>query len=305
MSLLSKAVPGKAVGFALVSLMFFAVQSQARSRHDFSVNTGEGPITSCDQIEVSSDGLQVARSEDHLKFPATSSTVRAEASENGGVYVYGWDNPEFSVLNCKAAAAENEAIAQSRLEQIKMSYDNGELGVRGPEDGDWISYLIIRAPRNSAMALRAVNGPISLEGLTGKLNVDGTNGPLAVKNCTGQVEADITNGPISYSGGSGNVHLRAENGPIDVNLSGTSWGNGELEAHSTNGPLDLHIPKSFTSGVLVEARGYSPFHCSEACAGARKDFDDENKSVQFGNGNPVIRLSTVNGPVSIGGPEME
>lgn len=295
----------KAVGLALVSLMCFAIQSQARSHHGFNVSTGDGPITSCDQIEITSDGAQVARSEDHLKFPATSSTVRAEASQNGGVYVYGWDNPEFSVLNCKAASASNAESARSRLEQIKLSFDNGQLGVRGPEDDDWLSYLIIHAPRNSAMALRAVNGGISLEDLTGKLNVDGTNGPLSVKNCSGQVEADITNGPITYSGHSGNVHLRAQNGPIDVNLAGTSWENGELEARSTNGPLDLRIPKSFRSGVLVKTRGYSPFSCSEACAGARKDFDDESKSVQFGTGNPVVRLSTVNGPVSIGSAEME
>lgn len=295
----------RAAGFVLVPLVFFTIESHARSHHGFNVSTGGGPITSCDQIEITSDGAQIVRSEDHLNFPATSSTVRAEASQNGGVYVYGWDNPEFSVLNCKAAAASDAATAHSRLDQIKMSFDNGALGVRGPEDGDWVSYMIIHAPRSSAMALRAVNGPIALEDLTGKLNVDGTNGPLSVKNCTGQVDAEITNGPISYSGRSGNVHLRAQNGPIDVNLSGTSWDSGELEAHSTNGPLDLRIPKSFRSGVLVEARGYSPFHCSEACNGARKDFDDQNKSVQFGSGNPVIRLSTVNGPVSIGSPDME
>lgn len=294
-----------AMGFVLVSITLFAIQASARSRHGFNVSTGDGPITSCNQIEITAEGSQVARSEDHLKFPATSSTVHAEASQNGGVYVYGWDNPEFSVLNCKAAAASDGESAQSRLEQIKLSFDNGQLGVRGPEDGDWISYLIIHAPRNSAMALRAVNGGISLEDLTGKLNVDGTNGPLSIKNCSGQVDADITNGPISYFGHGGNVHLRAQNGPIDVNLAGTSWENGELEAHSTNGPLDLRIPKSFRSGVLVETRGYSPFSCSDACTGAHKDFDDENKSVQFGTGNPVVRLSTVNGPVSIGSAEME
>ena len=57
-------------------------------------------------------------------------------------------------------------------------------------------------------------------------------------------------------------------------------------------------PNNYTSGVLVQSRGYSPFQCS-GCEGAHKDFDDNNKSVQFGSGAPVVRLSTVNGPVSI------
>jgi len=61
------------------------------------------------------------------------------------------------------------------------------------------------------------------------------------------------------------------------------------------------LPEGYRSGVRVEARGYSPFSCSAAaCAAARKDWDHQNRSVQFGSAPLVVRLSTVNGPVSIG-----
>ena len=289
----------------LASLLAFSASSQA-SNHGISVNVdGDEPITSCDQLHMSSwSDREIARSEDRLTLPQTSSTVRIESARNGGIYVYGSDQQNFSVLNCKAAASDESATAERKLQEVKMSFDGGQLSVRGPDDGDWTSYLIIHAPRTSSLALSGVNGPISVYDLSGKVEVHNTNGPFAIKNSSGEISAQITNGPISYSGNGGDVHLRAENGPVSVRLAGTSWNGKGLEAESTNGPLSLKLPNNYTSGVLVQTRGYSPFHCS-GCEGARKDFDDHNKSVQFGSGEPIIRMSTVNGPVSINSDEMD
>lgn len=289
----------------LFSLFACSVPSYA-GNHGISVNIdGDEPVTSCDQLRMSSSGDgEIARSEDRLTLPQTSSTVSVAAAHNGGIYVYGWDQQTFSVLNCKAAESDEGATAERKLQEVKMSFDGGQLSVQGPEDGDWTSYLIIQAPRASSLALSGVNGPISVRDLSGKVEVHSTNGPFAIKNSSGEVNAQVTNGPISYSGNGGDVHLRAENGPISVRLAGTSWNGKGLEAEATNGPLSLKLPDNYGSGVLVQTRGYSPFHCS-GCEGARKDFDDHNKSVQFGSGEPIIRMSTVNGPVSIKSNELE
>jgi hypothetical protein len=268
---------------------------------DFGLNVnvrGDEPITSCSQLRVSSNDGEVAVGEDHLTFAQPASTVRVEAAQNGGIYVYGWDRPEFGVLNCKAAAAEDSAAARRAVDEIKVSFDSGALAVSGPGGNDWTAYLIIHAPRASSLSLTGVNGPISLADLSGKVDVKNTNGPLAIKDSAGQIEAHVQNGPIDYSGNAGDIHLQTQNGPLSIRLAGSSWNGKGLEAESTNGPLALNLPDHYNSGVLVKTRGYSPFHCS-GCAGARKDFDDNNKTVQFGTGEPVIRMSTVNGPVSI------
>ena len=293
------------ISLLLSSLLVCTISSHASS-HGISVNIeGDEPITSCDQIRIfSSSDREIARSEERLTVPQTASTVRVEAAHNGGIYVYGSDQQTFSVLNCKAALSDDSATAERKLQEIKASFDGGQLSVQGPEDGDWTSYLIIHAPRESSLALSSVNGPISVRDLSGKIEVHTTNGPFAIKGSSGEVSAQVTNGPISYSGNGGDVHLRAENGPISVRLAGTSWNGKGLEAEATNGPLSLKLPSNYGSGVLVQTRGYSPFHCS-GCEGARKDFDDSNKSVQFGSGEPIIRMSTVNGPVSIKSDELE
>jgi DUF4097 and DUF4098 domain-containing protein YvlB len=289
--------------FACVSL-----STQAFAGHDhhglsISIDDDQA-VTSCDQLHVRADDREIARSEERLTLPQTSSTVRMEASQNGGIYVYGWERQDFGILNCKVALSDERATAERKLQEIKMSFDSGQLSVRGPDDGDWTSYLIVHAPRSSTLSLKGMNGPISVSDLTGKVEVRNTNGPLSIGNSSGEINADIVNGPINYTGSSGDVHLRAENGPIAVKLGGTSWNGKGLDAESTNGPLSLKMPNNYVSGVLVQTRGYSPFSCS-GCEGAHKDFDDSNKSVQFGTGSPVVRLSTVNGPVSINENDME
>ena len=288
----------------LLALVFSLPVFAGNHGLNISVDSDQ-PVTSCDQLRVHTwDGQEIARSEDRLTLPATSSTVSAEASRNGGIHVYGWDRQDFGVLNCKFAQSDDRATAEHRLQEIKMSFDSGRLIVRGPDDGNWVSYLIIQAPRASSLALSGTNGPISVAGISGKVDVHVTNGPFSIKNSSGEISADVTNGPISYSGDAGDVHLRAENGPISVRLAGTSWNGKGMEARSTNGPLSVKVPNNYRSGVLVETRGYSPFHCS-GCEGARKEFDDQTKSVQFGSGEPIIRMSTVNGPVSINSEDID
>lgn len=298
------------LGGLLLSLMALSPAAYGGNNHNHGLNVNidtDEPITSCDQLHISSqDDREIARSQDQLTLPQTSSTIGVEASRNGGIYVYGSDRSDVSVLNCKAALSDEDISAQRKLQEIKMGFDGGRLAVTGPEDGDWVSYLIIHAPRTSSLALTGLNGPISVSDVSGKVEVHNTNGPFSIKNSAGEISAQITNGPISYSGNGGDVHLRAENGPISVRLAGTSWNGKGFEAEATNGPLSLKLPNNYGSGVLVQTRGYSPFHCS-GCDGAHKNFDDHNKSVQFGSGDPIIRMSTVNGPVSIngGGDEMQ
>ena len=289
---------------ALFVATYPAYAHSGRHHYGLSVSTDDRDVISCDQLRVSADNRELARSEDRLTLPQTSSTVRVEAAENGGVYVYGWDRQDFGVLNCKVALSDDRMTAERKLQLIKMSFDNGQLTVTGPDASDWTSYLIVHAPRGSSLALTGMNGPISVSDLAGKVEVHNTNGPFAIKGSAGEISAEIKNGPIAYAGNGGDVRLHAENGPIAVKLLGTTWNGKGLEAQSMNGPLSLKLPNNYASGVLVQARGYSPFSCS-GCEAAHKDFDDHNKSVQFGSGEPVVRLSTVNGPVSINEHDFE
>ena len=301
-----------AIGIVLALCAAAPARAGSRSGHSMNVTTNhDGPIDDCSQLRVTFDHDEAARAEESLAVPS-GKTLRLRAPSNSGIYVHGSDARDFAVTACKAAAVPQD------LARISVAYENGELALRGPESGDWLVYLIVRAPRAASLDLEVSNGPLSVRGISGSVTARGQNGPLAfsdssgsikaearngpisLKQCTGSVDAQAVNGPISVSGSGGDTNVQTQNGPISVRLSGTRW-DGRLDAQASNGPLSLSIPDGYRSGVRVESSGRSPFQCrARACAEARKNWDDDARRVEFGDtASPVVRLSTVNGPVSI------
>jgi DUF4097 and DUF4098 domain-containing protein YvlB len=149
---------------------------------------------------------------------------------------------------------------------------------------------------------RTTNGPIGLQDCSGVLDAHAVNGPISLEGCSGSGEARAVNGPIGFNGNRGTYRLDTENGPISVELQGERWEDGNLSARADNGPLSLKLSENYRSGVVVEARGHGPVTCpSSICRAARRTFDDddEGRRIEFGDSNPVVRLSTRNGPVSV------
>jgi hypothetical protein len=272
-------------------------------------------VRSCADIRVRFGHQDAARAEQTLTGAGPRGPLVLKLDRNSGAWFHGGDGQDWSILACKAAERPET------LAQVSVSFDRGELEARGPRGsaGDrWTVFYVVSAPRNAEIDAESADGPLSFEGLEGRLTARGHNGPIALHNCkgtidarvengplsldqvSGEVNAQADNGPISISGSSGNIQAKASNGPISVRLSGDTWRDGRLEARAVNGPLSLKIPEGYRSRAVVEASGNSPFRCrAAACGNAHRGWDDENRRVEFGEGSTVVRLSTVNGPVTV------
>jgi len=260
----------------------------------------EWPAASCSDLHIEFDGREgVMRSEEKTISKSEAPTLRVDGEHNGGVQVEGSDQANYSVTLCKAARPGSDA--ENVLAQIKLNFSNGELSVSGPSSRrQWSAHLLIKAPRGAAMDLNVRNGPMGLFGVEGTLKVQAVNGPVTVEKCKGDLTVRAENGPISLAGNSGKLDVRTQNGPITVDLEGTNWTGAGLEAHATNGPVTLHVPSGYQSGVVLESDGHGPFSCAASvCSEGRKTWDDNNKRVVFGSGPALVRVSTVNGPVSV------
>jgi len=284
-------------GWALLSsALLVAAVSPARGQ-DISTDTDDdSPLTSCDQVHIHFDHHSPARDEQDFTIPKSQAPrLEARPSENGGIQVLGWDRDEYQIKACKAA--ENSAD----LKSISVSVNGGRVEVKGPShEKSWVVYLLIRAPRDAALDLETENGDISLQDLNGKIEARTTNGPIGLRQCGGEIRAKAQNGPISFDGNSGSLHLETENGPLSVRLTGNRWDGAGLEARTENGPLTLKVPHEFTSGIHVEATGFSPFNCeAKACDDAHGVWGRKHHGVDMGSGIALVRMSTVNGPVSI------
>jgi len=197
---------------------------------------------------------------------------------------------------CKAAEYAED------LDKIRVTVSGGELRATGPSDNDWVVAYRILAPDRADLNIESRNGPVAFRGLNGKLVARLNNGPVSLDDVDGEVDVVTKNGPVSIEGGSGNIKLRATNGPLSVRLHGASF-NGNLDATTQNGPLTVKLPQSYGSRVVVEARGHGPISChADECGSARGqwwDDDERPRRFEFGRGAENVRVSTVNGPVTI------
>jgi hypothetical protein len=271
-------------------------------RHSMSMSgRNHEPATDCSDFHVRFDDRDAAiESEERTITKADAPTLRVHPHKNGGVQVQGWDKDTYSVTSCKFASNE-DGSAQRILGQMTLSVKNGEVSTNGPsDDGEWAIYLLIRAPKGSVIDLETTNGPLSLYSVDGKLTAHATNGPITLHDFSGDADVRAANGPITITGSSGNVRIHTENGPISINLKGTTWSGTGLTADAQNGPLTLSVPSDYKSSFSVESRNYSPMSChASICDNARKTWDDNNRRIEYGSSPAMIKLSTVNGPVSI------
>jgi len=288
---------------ALPAILLAASAAQGRGwRHNHNVSMsggGKDGITRCSQWQVEFGDRDAVVAEEHLTVPVSEANpLAAESPENGGITVVGSDGKDFEITACKAADSEDSGV----LDRVHLTRAHGRISVEGPGDADWTAHLIIRAPKNASVSLETHNGPISLADFSGKATITSENGPVSLRRSAGDIEVRTTNGPISVNGGSGKIRVEADNGPLSVHLIDGAWQGDGLEGRTHNGPLHLDIGQDYASGVLVETAGRSPVHCGGgACEHARRNWDEDGKTIAFGPEKAVVRLSTENGPVSISG----
>jgi hypothetical protein len=261
--------------------------------------TSHGKISRCDQIEFSFDDRPAVREEQTFNIARSQApTLRAHLGQGLGITVFAGSSSDYVVHVCKAAASYSSS-SSANLAAISAGFSNGELSAHGPDDGRWTAYLIVEAPAGVGFDLSTENGPLELRDLSGKITARAMNGPVSLERCTGEVDARTENGPLSFSGDSGKLRLRTQNGPLSISLAGDRWNQGNLEGSTENGPVSLSVAQGYSSGVRVESRGYSPVSCRE-CSKTQRTWDDNGRTIQIGGDPVVVRLSTVNGPVSVG-----
>ena len=292
---------------ALLAMSLTAFAGSHSRHHGTSTTThDDSDSANCsERYDVSFGDYATDRGEEERTFQKSDfpNGLRLEAARNGGIAVLGWERNDILIKACKAAGGESAAEGKRRLDQIHIQVEGGTVSATGPAtEGLWVVHLLAFVPKGMKLEMAATNGPVSLRKFQGTVSMRTVNGPISIHRSSGEITARATNGPVSLFGSSGNIHLEVQNGPLDVNLTSDRWEGAGLEASARNGPIALRLPSGYRSGVEVFSDGYSPFNCeSAACPPGSRTWDDRHKMVRLGPaGQPVVvRMSTVNGPVSI------
>jgi len=258
----------------------------------------------CSRHNMMFGDYEVARAEQFVTVPVTGSALDIRPESNGGVQIERGTGSTFGITACIGAGARSRAEAQAAADGVRVVIEGNRVRVAGVSGSrndvqSWSVQLIVTAPEGSSIDVETSNGPIGVSGFSGTLSARASNGPISLNEVIGQVKARASNGPISVTGSRGEFDVETANGPIDVRLSGQRW-DGHLTARASNGPLTLRVPAGYQSGVEITSSNHSPWSCrASACGSGNRDWDDRSRSLRLGVDPVVVRLSTVNGPVTV------
>lgn len=206
--------------------------------------------------------------------------LRVDGRQNGGVSVRAWDGRDILVRARIQTYAETRDEARELARQVRVS-TGGEIHAEGPEPGrrrHWsVSYEIF-VPRRIDLEVETNNGPVSVTGVTGEMQLRAQNGPMSLRNV------------------GGDVHARTTNGPLRVTLEGSRWNGEGLDAETTNGPVDLTIPSGY-SAELETGTVNGPMNIEFPVTVQGRL--NRRINTTLGRGGPPIRVITTNGPVTV------
>jgi len=257
----------------------------------------------CSRVNQMFGDYEVARAQQHTSVPL-GAPLELRPDMNGGVKIERGSGSAYQVTACIAAGGRTAAEAQTAVDAVRLVTEGNRVRVTGAPDAStrvrsWSVHLIVLAPEGASIEAETTNGPIGVTGASGTFSLRASNGPISLSDVAGDVKARASNGPISVTGSRGEFEVETANGPISVDLGGSRW-DGHLTARASNGPLTVTVPTGFQSGVEISSSYQSPWNCrAAACREGNPESDERSRSLRLGTDPVVVRLSTVNGPVTV------
>ena len=255
----------------------------------------------CSRFNMMYGDYEVARAVQHGTVPLSAGRLDIQPESNGGVQVQLGTGSAYAITACIGAGARTAAEAQAAADSARLEVQGGRVRVTGmpPNVENWSVQLIVEAPERADIYVETHNGPISLDGVSGRFEARAVNGPISLGGVRGDVRVRAQNGPIHVEGSQGEFDVETQNGPISISLDGTRW-DGHLDARAHNGPLNVHVPSDYRSGVEISSSTQSPWNCRlAACRNGNRDWDERSRSLKLGTEPVVVHISTINGPVSV------
>ena len=208
-----------------------------------------------------------------------------DGRKNGGIAIHAWDGDSVLLRALIQTSAGSERIARELASEIRIVQDGARIYAEGPaleRDDSWSVSYEIHVPRRFDLTLETRNGPISVRGVTGSMQLRAQNGPIVLRGLGGDVRA------------------RTQNGPLAITLEGTQWQGTGLDAETTTGPVVLTVPEKYSARLETGTRnGPTSIDFPLTIQGR---FDPRRISVDLGSGGPPVRAVTVNGPVTLRRP---
>jgi len=219
-------------------------------------------------------------------FAVTGTPSVNVGTFDGSVIVHGWDKSEVTY----------NATKRSRYEEglkriiVQTDQQGSSISIIAKSEGSNGSALLeVYVPRNTNLHASSDDGRLSVEGVSGDLNLRTGDGSIAVTNGRGQLQVNTGDGRISIQDFDGQVDARTGDGSISLGGKFTA-----LAARTGDGSISLAVPtgSSFVVETNADAITNEGLNVSEDVSPSTRV-----KRWKVGNGGAVFTLHTGDGRV--------
>jgi hypothetical protein len=174
-------------------------------------------------------------------------------------------------------------------------------GIRKRSSFDWFSVNKVRVsftvtvPDNVSVQLHSVNGAVTVRDIGSHVLAETVNGSVTVRNVAGNISAETVNGSITAESRGGRINAETVNGSINASLG--AFGADGLEFSTVNGSVTLTLPDSMNAALNVST--VNGKITSDLPIMLRGEISRRKLRGVIGDGGPEIRVSTVNGGVTL------
>lgn len=218
-----------------------------------------------------------------LRIKGVSGSIHAELGVGNMIEVSAHKSANRSDLSTVSIevmpSAEGVTICSVYLGKGTQLNDcqSGTGGHSDTRDNDVVVEYTVKLPAGVHFVPRTVNGSVTAVGLRSDVDASSVNGNVRIRT-------------------TGLVHAKSVNGSIEAIMGSAAW-NGSLEFKTVNGSIDLTLPAGTNAEVHSSSMSGSlvsdfPLTVNDQVAGRKMDG-------RIGSGGPELRLSTVNGAISL------
>jgi DUF4097 and DUF4098 domain-containing protein YvlB len=264
--------------------------TEAQVSEDFTEAQASYAALTSESDYVAQRGDEV-REEFHQTYPLAADGRVSLENVNGSVHITVSDRNEVQV-NAVKRAYKQERLTEARID-VSSTMDAIRIRTRYPSDDQ--SFTDEERGRYNNPA--AVDYSIVVPRMARLESVDLVNGSLDIDGVEGDVKASAVNGRVVVRGLMGEAKLNTVNGNLDATFARLAEAKS-VSLGSVNGSVEVVIPSDANAVVRAETISGS-IRNDFGLAVQDGEYVGHSLYGQLGSGGPRIKLSNVNGRISI------
>lgn len=257
---------------------------------------------------------------------------------DGSIQIQSWDKPDI-VVEVEKRGSTRESVDALQI----VSDQNGstiEFEVKRPRSETFTGIglhrsasarLIVSVPRKTNVRARSGDGSISVEGLTGTLDVRTGDGSVTARDVAGDLKLSTGDGSITVDGAEGNLDLNTGDGGVNVTgklgVVRVHTGDGSVVYRAENGSVatdgweittgdgsvTVYLPREFSAELdaytgdggirndLAVDAGSEAIERSDSEQRERRSRESSRRTLRgrIGAGGPPLRIRTGDGAIRL------